>query len=546
MRFLKATVKLIALALSFMSDKPESTEETRGEAAREERAEGALWFGVPGMVWALLLSVGLHALVLLPFLLGVIAPNMDEFDAEWAEQMEELRGIGHGREQERWAQLEDHAEPEAIAEEVEEIAEIDLEQAVEEEVEESVEETPPPEPEAAVVEQAAPKPAPIKDAPKKDEPPKKTPPKSVAQKSSPFDPKKPMPGVERGGPTAIPNLRNYGPGNARVTALVRLDRVRGTLYEDAVRQIMQKVPDFRILAGHTGLDPIEDLDAFFMASARPQYIQESFLAVRHSMGEAEIKDVLDRRFREQTPWQESGGAPMRPLVSAASGYQDPRRVLLARPGLAVVGKDIWLDEIAQNLAKDSPLRAGEPQEDAPVAVTMLDGLAQIERVADAEDTLVLMSAQGLVYTLPGLGRMHFEGVSLKVSNPASPTTNVDLKFKDAAEATRFANSCPSLKGRLKKALGLDGFAGMAMRAAGLGDVIDKIQCRAANDYVNINLVLTAQQMRTLAGFAAPMMPNPRVLNRLPPPPLPPAPAPSEGDAGVVGEVDAGESDAGEL
>src|SRR5690554_1145263 len=139
-----------------MSDRPESAEESTGDAAPERPSEGSLWFGVSGMAWALLLSVGLHALVLLPFILGVIAPNMDGFDAEWAEQMEELRGIGHGREQERWAQLEDRAEPEAIAEEKVEIAEIDLEQAVEEEVEESVEETPPPEPEAAMVEQAAP------------------------------------------------------------------------------------------------------------------------------------------------------------------------------------------------------------------------------------------------------------------------------------------------------------------------------------------------------------------------------------------------------
>lgn len=540
-----------------MSERPESADAKIGDAAKDEAEsnvapEGALWFGLSGMAWALAISLALHAVIGLPFILGKFAPSMSSFDAEWAERMEELRGIGHVREQEHWAQLEDRGQATTLDEdEAEEVEEPEVEE--EEAVEEEVEVEPPPEPEEAVVEKSAPKPAP-KDEPKKDDEKKEKPSAQkekqevkVAKKSSTFDPKKPLPGVDRGGPTQIPSLKNYGPGNAAVTALVRLDRVRGTLYEDGVRQLMRKVPDFRILAGHTGLDPIRDLDSFFMASARPQYIQESFLAVRHSMSESEIKDVLDKRFREAIPWEKAapdgaaGDALVRPLVSAASGYQDPRRVMLARPGLAVVGKDVWLDEIAQNLSADSPLR---DQEDAssksagPAQASMLDGLAQIERVADGDDTLVLMSAQGLVYMIPGLGRMQFEGVSLKVSNPASPTTNVDLKFKDAVEAERFANSCPMLKRRLKKGLGLDGFAGMAMRAVGLGDLIDKVKCQVADEYVNINVVMTAQQLRTLAGFAAPMMPNPRVLSRLPPPPLPPPlprtsdPAEGAGDAGV--------------
>lgn len=542
-----------------MSERPESHDEKIVDAENtdaSEPQEGALWWGVSGLVWALALSFVLHLLGVLPVILGNFGPRVEGFDVEWVAKMDELRALGHGREAERWAQLEGPVQP-SETEESEDLEDPEEPEAIE--PDDAVEDAPP-EPEEEVVEKIdpAPKPKvePKKEAPKeaiaaKKEPKKDPPPKKTASKGSTFDPKKPLPGVERGGPSDIPSLRNYGPGNAAVTALVRLDRVRGTLYEDGVRQIMKKVPDFRILAGHTGLDPIDDLDSFFMASARPQYIQESFLAVRHSMSESQIKGVLDRRFREQIPWQQSGGAPMRPLVSAQSGYQDPRRVLLARPGLAVVGKDKWLDEITQNLAADSPLRAQEDKSAAPANASMLDGLAQIERVADGDDTLVLMSAQGLVDMIPGLGRMCFEAVSLKVSSPASPTANADLKFKDAVEAERFANSCPNLKRRLKTALGLDGIAGVAARAMGIGNLIDKVKCRAEGEYVNVNLVLTAQQLRTLAGFAAPMMPNPRVLSRLPPPPLPPAPA--ESDAGVEGDAksegDAGleavEADAGE-
>lgn len=571
--------------MSDSSEHPKSAEGAAEPKDASERGEDrdvasdALWFGVSGLVWALGISLVLHAFLALPFLVWEFSPNAQVFDAEWADQMEELRGIGHGMDQQRWAQLaeqnapppqpdedeqvepEDEPPEENLPEEPEEVEKPEV--ADDDEVEDAPEPEPedtPPEPEEAVAKKVDPKPDDAKNKinAKKDEADKK-------ETTKTFDPKKPLPGLERGGPTDIPSLKNYGPGNARVTALVRLDRVRGTLYEDGVRQLMRKVPDFRILAGHTGLDPIDDIDSFFMASARPQYIQESFLAVRHSMSESEIKGVLDRRFRDAIPWEnagpdgQGGQALMRRLVSEKSAYRDPRQVLLARPGLAVVGKDAWLTEIAQNLAADSPLReregtslTGGTKSDTPAPATMLDGLAQIERVAANGDTMVLMSAQGLVYMIPGLGRMRFEGMRLKVSNPASPTVNVDLKFKDAGEAKRFANSCPKLRGRLKKALGLDGFAGMAMRAVGLGDLIDKTKCRADAEYVNINVVLTAQQMRTLANFAAPMMPNPRVLRRLPPPPLPPKPAKPDAGVGARGAnagdagIEAPKADAGEV
>lgn len=503
------------------------------------------WLGLPILFWSIALSLALHGLGAAPFLIWEFAPNGQSFDTEWVQQFDDLEGIGHGANQGRWANLDDLPAPQDDAPDEPEVkTEPEPEPKKEPEPKPEPKKEPEPEPKKEPEPKADAKPEPKKEPePKKKPAPKtdsatKAPTKTAANDSTPtqkasanrgpFRPDKPLPGLDRAGPSNIPNLKNYGPGNARVTALVRLDRVRGTLYEEGVRQIMQAVPDFRILAHSTGFDPIDDIDSFFMASAKPQYIQHTFLAVRHHKSQQEIKDVLDRRFRDPVPWEKKGEYAVRRLVPADSKYWDPRKIMLARPGLTIVGKDKWLNNIAENLPKDSPLRA-EPssagQDAAAPQATLLDGLAQIERAAQGDDTMVMMSAQGLVYIIPGLGRMKFEGVRLKVTNPKSPTVDVDLKFTGPDKAKKFAQSCPALRARLKKAMGLTGgFASFATNAMGLGDVVDKLKCRADEDYVNIHAVYTAQQVKTLANFAAPWIPRPQALNELPPPPPRPKPA----------------------
>jgi hypothetical protein len=328
-----------------------------------------------------------------------------------------------------------------------------------------------------------------------------------------------------------------------MTALVRIDRLRGTLYEDQMRQLLQAVPDFRILAHSTGFDPIDDIDSFFMASPRPQYIQYTFLAVRHQKTQDEIKDVLDRRFKDPVPWETKGEFAVRKLIPDNDSYQDPRQIMLARPGLTIVGREGWLDRLAEELPEDSPLREerekdAKPQDEAPPEeATLLDGLAQIERAADDENAIAVMSAQGLVYKIPGLGRMTFEGVRLAVTNPDSPTVDVDLKFEDAEHANKFANSCGRLRSRIKKSTGMDGFIG---RQTGFAGLIDRLKCRADDDYVNIHAVYSAEEIKRLADLAAPWMPKPRALDKLPPPPPPIEPEPQAApDAGSEAPADVG-------
>src|SRR5690606_29132133 len=138
-------------------------------------------------------------------------------------------------------------------------------------------------------------------------------PKPKDEPKNPFENKE-LPGMRVQGPSNLPDLRGYGPGNAVFTALLRTDRLRGTRFEPSVRRMIQMVPDYRIALDNTSIDPISDLDSMFMASARPQYIQHTFLAVRHQLSEAEMQERLARRFEAELGWTRFRSFPVRDLI----------------------------------------------------------------------------------------------------------------------------------------------------------------------------------------------------------------------------------------
>ncbi|MFW5967045.1 MAG: hypothetical protein ACOCV2_05980 [Persicimonas sp.] len=495
-----------------------------------------LWWGLPVLAWSILASILLHGLVAVPFVVGEFGPDPIKTQVEWIEEFEELESIGHGAEEGRWAEMSDLEPPRDDRDDKEdepedqkrEFGEVEMVSEEEQESEEEQKSNDEPEfdedepREVADEEVAAEQPA--ADEPSQDTSRSESESSDADRDSADsgaFREDKPLPGVDSGGPSDIPDLKHYGPGNARVTALIRLDRIRGTEYEDSTRRLIEALPDFRILAESTGFDPIDDLDAFFMASADPRYIQKSFLAFRHQKTDRELKQILDNRFREPVPWQSRGDVPVRRLVPESSGYRDPRQIMLAKPGLTVVGEKDWLDEIAQNLPEDSALREHESSDDKPASATMLDGLAQIERAAAEEDTIAVLSAQGLAYKVPGVGRLTFEGVRLAITDPDSPSIDVDLRFGSEKKARDFEQECPVMKRKLKKGSGLDrGFGSLATNAMGIGEVLDKLRCTTEGDYVNIHADYTAKEARTLTGLGASFAPRPPSLNELPPPPAP--------------------------
>lgn len=468
------------------------------------------------------LSLLLHVMVLVPSMLS--GPRVDTgLDVEWLKSFDSLKGLGHGS-QGRWAEIDTFpmVEPEEATREPE---------VVEPPPPAPELEPPPPEP----AEPASPQPTTPAPPPKpKQEPkpePKPEPPPEPPKPRTPRDvyASGELPGLNRAGPNALPSLNGYGPGNAVFTALVRLDRIRGTEFEDDTRALIAAVPDYRILLEGTGVDPVRDFRSMFMASASPEYLDETFLAVRHRTGADALRAKLDQRFDPTLPWQQRGAMQIRPLVPPTAQFPDVRQVLLPPGDLALVARPEWIAQLTQALPDGSAMLDGVDVETLTRRPTMLDGLRQIERAA-SDDTIVLLSAIQIALRIPTLGRMSFDAVKLRIRDLNAPRLTIDATLRTPELASRFAAQCSSLKNDAVSNTPLVFRSAVRM-------VVGPLECRADGQFVTIDGTYSRSDLHRLMSMVTPLMPSPPLLSRLPPP-KPPVVSEPDPDADVgVGEAD---------
>jgi hypothetical protein len=505
---------------------------------------------------ALAASAALHLLPLLGlFQFGWVDGG---FEVDWADTFGDLSGVGHGASG-RWAKIDDAPPPPEESEEKqapEEAPEEKEEPKPEEEPEKKVAEKekpkkkprpkkkPEPEKEKklAVEDESTPKPEPAEDEEKKDAPEEKETKEVAEADTTPPEEETPptvasrepgdLPGLRRSGPSNLPNFKDYAPGNARMTALFRLDRIRGTGLDASVTAALDAVPDFYILMNSTGVVPTRDLSSVFAASADPRYIQETFWAFRHGMGKEDFKDALSRRFEQDVPWTTYKEMPRRAMVPEGLSYKDPRAVVLVDEELALVTQPRWLPALTQDLAEDSSIR--DPgAEDAPA--TMLDGLARIEKAAEDSDAFAMLSYQGLGFTIPGYGRLpYFETVRIALADAAAPRLTIDLQFRNTRSAARFARDCPKLKRELNS---------LSMRAMTLGhsSKVERLTCEASEEYVTVKGQYTQAEIIDVLELVHQLMPAPLAAASLPPvpqkkPTTNPAAAPDAGTPPAEGTV----------
>jgi len=174
-----------------------------------------------------------------------------------------------------------------------------------------------------------------------------TPGKDGAKKTRPRPrPKPPAPAasVDPDGGATPPrpqSVRSYGPEGSRVTALLRVDRLRDTPYAAVVDAVLMRLPDRRELLEGTGLELYRDVDTLLLATPDPVDPNVTFLAVRHHLTDAALREALDRGARatgRKLAWRTERGRPFaerRPDPNNPS-RRDERLILLAAPRLAVV------------------------------------------------------------------------------------------------------------------------------------------------------------------------------------------------------------------
>jgi hypothetical protein len=437
---------------------------------------------------SLAISFVIHAAIMGTAYLSFDPDAVTELDVEWFQNFDDLQGVGAS--EGRFAQIEISPKPEPAPE-----------------PEPKPEPKPEPEPEPEIEAKPTPKPKPKPKDPKPAADVAKVERQDLKKNDqNPFEAEE-LPGMDRSGPSGLPAMEGYGPGNAIFSALLRLDRVRGTAFEEPVRKIMELVPDYRIALENTGVDPINDLNSMFMASAQPQYLQQTFLAVRHNLSDEAMKTALDGRFEAPMQWRPYRGIESRELVPDTSRYQDPRKILLARPGLAVLARPEWLPQLTDELPEDSELRSG-----SEAKVSMIDGLEQIERTAP-EDTLLLMSAHGAMVILPGLGKIRFDSAKVSISNVDAPLVKIDMLFGTPQDAARFADACPTMKERL--------IAGVPFLARGtVANLVNRVECRQKDNFTTLTALYTTAEITQVLNFGTALVPRPPALSQLPNAPLP--------------------------
>jgi hypothetical protein len=217
-----------------------------------------------------------------------------------------------------------------------------------------------------------------------------------------------------GAPGKKGDLRGYGPEGSRLTALLRLDRLRaapdGKAYIGPVDELLRILPDRRLLDG-TGLDLYKDFDALLIATPNPFDDTVTFLAARHHVGDEKMRQALDRGAQaggRPFEWREEGGRPVAVRMAPPGGapQRDDRIVLLPQTGLAVIAPPAYGRLL---LERSAPASGGAADAGSPAAPRKRDWTDLVARI-DAEDgsmpenAVLMMTATNLLKTASAAGR----------------------------------------------------------------------------------------------------------------------------------------------
>ncbi len=296
------------------------------------------------------------------------------------------------------------------------------------------------------------------------------------------------------------DLRNYGPEGSRLTALFRLDRLRGAPQAPrtiaTVDELLRLLPDRRRLVEGTGIEMYRDFDALLIATPNPLDDAVTFLAVRHHLKDDDLRAGLDRGATtagRPIVWREEGGRPVgirsarkpAPPIAIAPGAlpapvaappavdRDDRIFVLPQVGLAVMAPPAYAQLL---LAKAAARDAGTGAGAKPTAPDWRSLIARIDAQDGAmpEDAVLMMTATNLLRgrdgaTLPadtGLPGELPEYATLTVALAPAPTVELSATFATDAAATTWETRWPGLK---QKALAnplllLGGFMAIVERA----------------------------------------------------------------------------------
>jgi hypothetical protein len=296
------------------------------------------------------------------------------------------------------------------------------------------------------------------------------------------------------------DLQSYGPEGSRLTALLRMDRLRaspeGRAYIGPVDEILRLLPDRRRLLEGTGLDLYRDFDALLIATPNPFDDSVTFLAARHHVSDANLRTALDRGATaagRPIEWREEAG---RPVGVRAQAGRDDRLFVLPQPGLAVIAPPAYAQLLLQRAAATTGRDGGAPPParrdwaDLVARIDAEDGSIPEEAVFMMTATNILRGRGGATAPVPG-GLPAVMPKSISMIAGTSPTSFLELTAHFAAEteAQAWEDQFPRWKQQL--------LGNPLVLLAGLNPIVSRAELRRQDRAVILRTTATPEETRRI-------------------------------------------------
>jgi hypothetical protein len=312
-----------------------------------------------------------------------------------------------------------------------------------------------------------------------------------AQPAPPAPPAPPGPAPKAHKPG---DLQSYGPEGSRLTALLRLDRLRaspqGREFIGPVDEILKLLPDRRRILEGTGLDLYRDFDALLIATPNPFDDTVTFLAARYHVPDPALRAALDRgalAAGHPIEWHEEAG---RPVGVRAQAGRDDRLFVLPQPGLAVIAPPAYAKLLLQRAAGPDG-GAPAPRRDWAELISRIDA----EDGSIPEDAVFMMTATNI---LRGKGEVQLPGgtpASMpKVISMVAGTTPISFveltaHFAAAREAEVWESEFPGWKQKL--------LGNPLVLLAGLNPIVSRAELRREGSSVVLRTTASPEETRRI-------------------------------------------------
>jgi hypothetical protein len=332
-------------------------------------------------------------------------------------------------------------------------------------------------------------------------------------------------------------LADLAPGDAALILLLRMDRIRGSPYEAAVRRLLEVFYDHKTILWGSGLDAVNDFDALLIATPNPYRVTETFLAARSSRPVGELRRGLERAASfggKRLRWTPANGAAQRGEIPSPPRHPSDPRVLWLRGDVVMLTDPKLL----------SALSAPGPATDAGVPGS--GWVARLAQMGDRGGTPG--TGPGMLLEAVNLARL----VALPAEVPAPQSIRGGIEARDPAQveaALGFASEAAArgfvveAKRRIERVRQSDDRASRLLRWLGVADLLASIRFQRRDAVVTASLQLGERDVKALLEMArsaipqvqVPGMPERRPLDAGPPRPdrshgVPPDAGPGPRDA----------------